>query len=543
MKELDTSWLHRPVYTLLMLALTCVAFAPFVSAHSPVVDADLSDWCLGAFSNTGPGGGRIEDSAATLTCGNCFTATDTACTVNSDCPAGDTCVDLTHKTEVVWWDNRTDGAVNDLGTVAMTRDNENLYIAAELWVDPDPLSLPFGEIAIDYAPGGLHSWHDPFNNLINPGHCSTFTDRACTSDADCHFCAESTEPFPSTRVRTCGSGCNPDIPTDVCQMDQTCEGLGDEGLKQIVGGDSWPEGGAEYLLLFDFSFWLSGAEQQNSVMLTQPAVPADGNLWGVAGFPLVGFADPKWNPVFGCAPDFAGDETECDFVAAVNPGASGGSGGPPGSIEVAIPWEAFGCTGCPTACSCPGFGPDVPFRFNMIVARGTLSLDFTPDGAHEDVMSEAVASTTTTSLDNCPGFGTVNTDCELADGSADAYVPRTPALTHEIAAGGRTSGLHVTKNGGGSITLDWGGSCSSGDTDFGVYEGTIGSFMSHIPVPGMCSTAGATSAMFNPFAGDRYFLVVPSNGSTEGSYGGDDITGERPVSATPCAAQILGDCP
>ncbi|MCH7780338.1 MAG: hypothetical protein IH848_05775 [Acidobacteria bacterium] len=324
-------------------------------------------------------------------------------------------------------------------------------------------------------------------------------------------------------------------------MDQTCEGLGDEGLKQIVGGDSWPEGGADYLLLFDFSLWLIGGE--DAVMVVQPTKPGDGNIWGSVGYPLVGSLNPEWNPVLGCAPDFAGDLDECDFPPSVNPGASGGSGGPPGSIEVAIPWEAFGCTGCPTACSCPGFGPDVPFRFNMIVARGTLSLDFTPDGAHEDAMSEAVASTTTTSLDSCPGFGTVNTECELADGSSDAFIPRTPVLSHEISAGGRNCGLRVAKSTGGSVTLNWAGSCSSGDTDYGVYEGTIGSFMGHIPVPGLCSTAGAKNATFNPIAGNRYFLVVPSDGSTEGSYGGDDITGERPVSATPCAAQILGDCP
>ena len=42
------------------------------------------------------------------------------------------------------------GAVNDLATVAITQDNTNLYIAAELWVDPDPVSLPFGEVGIDF---------------------------------------------------------------------------------------------------------------------------------------------------------------------------------------------------------------------------------------------------------------------------------------------------------------------------------------------------------------------------------------------------------
>jgi hypothetical protein len=179
----------------------------------------------------------------------------------------------------------------------------------------------------------------------------------------------------------------------------------------------------------------------------------------------------------------------------------------------------------------------------MVVTRGTTSLDYTPDGAYEDVMSEAVASTTTTSLDSCGGFGAVNTDCELADGSADAFVPRTPVLNHEIPAGGRNCGLRVAKNPGNLVTLDWAGSCSAADNDYSVYEGVLGNFTSHAPVPGLCSTVGLKTATFSQSATDSYYLVVPSDGATEGSYGADDLTGERPVSGTPCAAQILGSCP
>ena len=40
-----------------------------------------------------------------------------------------------------------------------------------------------------------------------------------------------------------------------------------------------------------------------------------------------------------------------------------------------------------------GFGPGVPFRYTMTVARGSLTLDFKPDGAHEDLLSEPVAGT------------------------------------------------------------------------------------------------------------------------------------------------------
>jgi len=42
----------------LVLLLVCMPGGSSVLAHSPVVDAVLSDWCVGAFSNTIPGGGR-----------------------------------------------------------------------------------------------------------------------------------------------------------------------------------------------------------------------------------------------------------------------------------------------------------------------------------------------------------------------------------------------------------------------------------------------------------------------------------------------------
>jgi hypothetical protein len=489
----------------LAFLLATLFVGPAAMAHSPVVDADLSDWCLGAESNSFQAGGRTEDSSTTLVCGRCSVTTNQACEINSDCPTGQSCVSLTSKEELVWWDNRTDGAVNDLATIAMTQDNTNLYIAAELWVDPDPVSLPFGEVAIDYTPGGLNTWYDPNQALEAAGHCSVFTDRACTSDEDCHFCQISTEPTGNPpRVRTCGSGCDPDI-GDVCEMDQVCVDLGAGGKTPNVGLASSPALAADYVVLFDFSRWLIGLD--DSTQLREPQAGA-------------------WAPI-GV------------FTPAVNPGASGGSGGPPGSVEVAIPWSAFGCTGCPTACSCPGFGPGQDYRFTMVIARGTSTLDYTPDGAIEDVFSEAVAGTTTTTTNSCPGFGIDNTTCEIADTSSDAFVPGPgPAVP-----GGESLGLRVTKDAVPAITITWDPSCSTADTDYALYEGELGNWYSHLPVGGLCSTGGATSATFTPAAGDRYYLAVPTDGATEGSYGEDSNMNERPASTSPCFPQSLGTCP
>jgi hypothetical protein len=278
-------------------------------------------------------------------------------------------------------------------------------------------------------------------------------------------------------------------------------------------------------VLFDFSLWLIGAG--DAVRLIEPGSTLD--------------PTSPWDPVLGCEPDFVGDDTICDFPPAVNPGASGGSGGPPGSVEVAIPWSAFGCTGCPNNCSCPGLGPGVPFRYTMSVSRGELTLDFSPDGAHEDVISEPVAGTSTTATDDCPGFGIGNTACEISDQTADAYIPRTPLL-HELNGGGRANLLTMTKGAGGNVTLDWYPSCSTDDIDYGVYEGTIGDWYSHEPVLDNCMTGG-TSATFVAGGGDRYYLVVPTNGPIEGSYGVDGASAERPVGINPCTTQQLGTCP
>jgi hypothetical protein len=534
-----------------LLLLLCVSGGSWSLASSPIVDSKLTDWCAGAPSYTANGGGRVEDSAAQLSCGTCNVSTNLACNpaVPTDCPAGESCLTTgTHgagipnaKSETVWWDNRTDGAVNDLGTVDMTSDSSKLYVGAELWVDPDPASLPFGEIAIDFTSGGLSEWHDPRKALTAPGRCSVSTDRGCTSNEDCHFCGTSDEPTggcsvtttkscinsaqcPAAencihRIRACGSACDAG---DTCNTSQTCI-ASTAGRKANIGLYASPQGKADFLLVFDFSFWLAGTG--DAVLLMRPRTPAD---------PV----DPntKWIPVTGCA---TGDGV-CHFPPAVNPGASGGSGGPPGSVEVAIPWTAFGCPTCPT-----GFGPGVPFRFNMTVARGQLAFglggqQYNPTGAHEDLMSEAVAMTTSTTTNSCPGMGIGNTFCELGEGSSDAFVLRSTALASEAAPGGRIFGLKGTRV-GAQITLSWLPSCSTSDTGYLVYEGTVGSWYSHVPVS--CVPVGTTTSTFVPGAGNRYYLVVPTNGANEGSYGKNSNSVERPASTSACVPQSVGTCP
>jgi len=95
---------------------------------------------------------------------------------------------------------------------------------------------------------------------------------------------------------------------------------------------------------------------------------------------------------------------------------------------------------------------------------------------------------------------------------------------------------------GSNVALSWGASCVGTDTDYAVYEGTIGgTFTSH--ASRLCSTSGLRTATFAPAVGNRYYLVVPRNSAREGSYGTRTGGAERPVGLGQCASQLIGSCP
>ena len=116
----------------------------------------------------------------------------------------------------------------------------------------------------------------------------------------------------------------------------------------------------------------------------------------------------------------------------------------------------------------------------------------------------------------------------------------SPVGTIPEGAGPTENPLTVTRTVGGDLTLSWDGSCGVTDTDYAIYEGALGNFTSHAPIG--CSTAGATSATFAPPAGGAYYLVVPRNHWSEGSYGVDGDGAQRPPSAAACLSQSIG-CP
>jgi len=101
-------------------------------------------------------------------------------------------------------------------------------------------------------------------------------------------------------------------------------------------------------------------------------------------------------------------------------------------------------------------------------------------------------------------------------------------------------GLNVALQPNGDLTLSWGPSCAASDTDYEIYEGTLGNPASH--TPRSCTTGGVTTVRLTPASGNKYYLVVPRNALREGSYGIRSDGFERPQGAGACLEQAVGTC-
>jgi hypothetical protein len=107
---------------------------------------------------------------------------------------------------------------------------------------------------------------------------------------------------------------------------------------------------------------------------------------------------------------------------------------------------------------------------------------------------------------------------------------------------GRVATLSVNKS-GANLVVSWSAGCSDGGTDYGIYQGTIGSWYSHVAIACTDALADRTET-FAPGAGNRYYLVVPRNAAAEGSYGPRSSGVERPAGGGACAPmQVVTPCP
>ncbi len=94
----------------------------------------------------------------------------------------------------------------------------------------------------------------------------------------------------------------------------------------------------------------------------------------------------------------------------------------------------------------------------------------------------------------------------------------------------------------GDLSISWAPSTSAGVEDYGIYEGTIGSWYSHTAID--CSDAlGDRQEDVTPGTGNRYYLVVPLNANDEGGYGTDSNAAIRPRGSGLCRPTQALDCP
>jgi hypothetical protein len=115
---------------------------------------------------------------------------------------------------------------------------------------------------------------------------------------------------------------------------------------------------------------------------------------------------------------------------------------------------------------------------------------------------------------------------------------------------GRVPVTIVIGKNAGNLDLAWQAGCSSGGADYGIYEGTIGTWYSHDAIDCVDSGGGPLTETIAPAATSNYYLVVPhSLGKEEGDYGLDfDFPSNgsftRPVGGVRCAlSQNTAPCP
>jgi hypothetical protein len=127
--------------------------------------------------------------------------------------------------------------------------------------------------------------------------------------------------------------------------------------------------------------------------------------------------------------------------------------------------------------------------------------------------------------------------------SSTSAASRIVQCTYSSLPGAVLDTLNLTKS-GNDPRLSWqapGGTCAV--TGYGIYRGTL-PITPYNHEPRECSVTG-TNYTDAGAGGNYYYLVVPHNDNTEGSYGtsnkGTTLT-ERPVGSSPCRPQCLVPC-
>jgi hypothetical protein len=177
-----------------------------------------------------------------------------------------------------------------------------------------------------------------------------------------------------------------------------------------------------------------------------------------------------------------------------------------------------------------GTGADAAYAATFNGEQDVYSIRLFPDcnGNGQSDVVDVATSSADCNLNMIPDECEEDVDCGAAGAVADGKtVPGTPLAIEKVA--------------GSDIRLTWSASCLIGDTDYGVYEGNLGSFTSH--TPRLCTTGGETAVDLVPATASSYYLIVPRNQTHEGSYGRNGDLVARPQGPIACAPQEAGSCP
>lgn len=121
----------------------------------------------------------------------------------------------------------------------------------------------------------------------------------------------------------------------------------------------------------------------------------------------------------------------------------------------------------------------------------------------------------------------------------DGFLASLPMNSGGSPSSGSVAGLTVNRS-SEELLLRWGPSCVCTDSDYVLYEGSLGDFTSHLPVT--CSTQESVEHRHFPMVGSRYFLVAPRSANSEGSLGTDSQGTAREQGPGACMGRDASPC-
>jgi hypothetical protein len=124
--------------------------------------------------------------------------------------------------------------------------------------------------------------------------------------------------------------------------------------------------------------------------------------------------------------------------------------------------------------------------------------------------------------------------CSSTDPTGTLRVAAPPPV-----AGGIGDSLRIERS-GSELRLSWEPSCSTDAETYAIYEGNIGVLRTGVwdVQPTDCSSGTALAQYLPTLRGDRFFLVVPLAGETEGRLGNDSGGTPRKAPNRTCAPVV-----